>query len=240
MQPLSRVKPDSISSWGDPETMSLRPDLAAKVARCVSQWSEIELHLGAFLGFLLHAHPRAAWAMYTKVENRAAQLRMITAAAEASVPADHFDVLSVLISSILRPVMRERDKLAHWAWGHSDQLPDALLISEPAETLDGLMRVLKLYPGIEKAGVATNFDQIFVIRQPDLDAMIRRSMMAKVHLRIAMGTVWEDNSAQERARLLRQLSNVLQIREGLSRLNADRQKKQATETPPESKPGEKS
>jgi hypothetical protein len=122
--------------------MSLRPNLAIKVARCIAQWSEIEVHLGAFLGFLLHAHPKAAWAMYTKIDNRAAQLRMITAAAEASVPANHFDVISILLSSILRPVMRERDKLAHWTWGHSEHLPDALLISEPAETLDGLMRVL--------------------------------------------------------------------------------------------------
>jgi hypothetical protein len=240
MQPLSRVKPDALTNWGDPEAMSLRPKLAVKVARCIAQWTEIETHLGAFLGFLLHANQKAAVAMYSGVENRASQLRMIEAAAEASVPQDHFDVLSVLISSILRPVMKDRDKLAHWTWGHSDQLPDALLISEPAQTLDGLMRALGMFPGTENAAVPSHFDNIFVVRDPDLESMISRSMAAKEHLRHAMATVWDHNSREERARLLFQLSNVPQIREGLNRLYANRQKTQTTPSAsPHPKQGEK-
>jgi hypothetical protein len=115
MQPLSRVKPDAITDWGDPTSMTKRPTLAAKVARSIAQWSEIELHLGAFLGLLLHTNQDAAVAMYSGLENRSAQLRMILSAAKASVPPEHFDVLSVLFSAVIRPAMRERDKLAHWA-----------------------------------------------------------------------------------------------------------------------------
>jgi hypothetical protein len=224
MQPLSRVKPDAVTHWGDPTTMSRRPELAVKVARCIAQWSEIELHLGAFLGLLLHANQDAAVAMYSGLENRSAQLRMITSAAKASVPPEHFDVLSVLFSAIIRPAMRERDRLAHWSWGHADDLPDALLISEPGRTLRNLMGALKHLPGIERAAVPSNFDEIFVIRESDLEGIIERSATAKGHLRLAMATVWDFNPPQERAEYLRQLSNVPQIREGLDRLGRDRQK----------------
>jgi hypothetical protein len=200
MQPLSRVKPDAATDWGDPTTMARRPELAAKVARCVALWSEIEIHLGAFLGLLLHANQKAAIAMYSGVENRAAQLRLITCAAEASVPPEHFDVFSILISGIIRPAMKERAKLAHWAWGFSDDLPDALLISEPADTLDSLMQALTSQPGIEKAAVRTNFDTIYVVRDGDLEGIANRSIAAKTHLRMAMSTIWDFNAPQARIR----------------------------------------
>jgi hypothetical protein len=94
MQPLSRVNPNAIANWGHPDTMALRPALATKVARGIAHWAEIEVFLGGFLGFLLHANEAAAVAIYSGIENRAAQLRMINAAAKACVPPDHFDALS--------------------------------------------------------------------------------------------------------------------------------------------------
>jgi hypothetical protein len=46
MQLLSHVKANAVTIWGEAETMTLRPALAAKVARCIALWSEIEVHLG--------------------------------------------------------------------------------------------------------------------------------------------------------------------------------------------------
>ena len=208
--------------------MSKRPELAAKVAQCISQWSEVEIHLGAFLGLLLHANQKAAVAMYAGLENRSAQIRLITLAAEASLPLEHFDVISALIQKVIRPAMRERDRLAHWTWGYSQDVPDALLISEPARTLMSLMRALKEQPGIDYAAVPSAFDQIFVIRESDLDGILKRSTEAKYYVRLAMATVWEANRQQERDLHLRELSNVPRIREGLDRLARDRQKTQAS------------
>lgn len=231
MQPLSRVKPDAVTQWGNPETMTLRPGLAAKVARCISQWSEIEVHCGAFLGLLLHANQEAAVAMYSGLENRAAQLRLISLAAEASLPPAHFDTISVFLTSILRPAMRERDKFAHWAWGHSDDLPEALLISEPQRSLKSLMEALRTHPGVDGAGVPVDFDKIYVVRDTDLDGVITRSMNGKFLLRVAMATVWDYNPLQERASRLQQLSSVPEIRGGLDRLAEARKKTQAVQQP---------
>jgi hypothetical protein len=226
MQPLSRVKSDALVKWGDPNTMMLRQKLAAMVAQCIAQWAEIEMSLGSFLGLLLHANQNAVLAMYSGVENRAAQLRMITAAAQATVPSEHFDVLSIFLSSIIRPVMKERDRLAHWPWGHSDELPEALLMQEPMAALGGLMRALTYLPGIEGAAVPANFDVVYVIREGDLEAISKRFTEAKELLRMAMASVWDHNTQTERDEYLRRLSNVPPIREGLDRLARDRQKTQ--------------
>jgi hypothetical protein len=142
MQPLSKVNRKAVTNWGLGDAMGLRPKLAVKVAQCIANYAEIEVSLGAFLGFILHTNEKAAVAMYSGLENRSAQLRMITSAAEANLPTEHFEVISALISSILRPAMRTRDKLAHWNWGSSEQLPEALLVQRPQATLGGLMKAL--------------------------------------------------------------------------------------------------
>jgi hypothetical protein len=231
MQPLSRVKPDAVTDWGDPESMTRRPALAAKVARCIAQWTEIEIHLGAFLGLILHANEKAAIAMYSSLDSRAAQLRMIYGAAEASVPSGHFDVIAVFLANVIRPSMKERDRFAHWGWGHSDDLPEALLLAEPSYSLQSLMRAVRLHPGVEKAGVSANFDKIYIIRDSDLDGAIKRSMDAKFNLRLAMSTVWDINPPKARAKFLQQLSDVSQIREGLERLVEARKKTPAARPP---------
>jgi hypothetical protein len=123
--------------------MARRSKLAAMIAHCIAQWSEVEIHLGALLAFILHANEKAAVAMYANVENRATQLRLIDAAAEASLPKDHYEAISALLTSIVRPAMKERDKLAHWTWGYSDELPDALLLADVENTLSSLMAALK-------------------------------------------------------------------------------------------------
>jgi hypothetical protein len=169
--------------------------------------------------------------MYSGVENRAAQIRLIKSAAKATVTAEHFEVFSLLFSLVLKPAMTERDKMAHWTWGYSDELPDALLISEPEYTLESLMHVLEFFPGIESASVKQDFDRIFVVRDGDLDATIQRSTTAKNYLRLAMGTVWDHNPPLRRAEYLQQLSDVPPIREGLERLNARRKRNEATQPP---------
>jgi hypothetical protein len=217
MQPLSKVKPDAAAEWGESTTMMRRPDLAIKVARCIAQWAEVEIHLGALLGLLLHTNEKAAVAMYSALENRTAQLRMLSAAAEATLPTHHNAVIAALLSAIVRPAMKERDRLAHWSWGHSDDLPDALLLSDQDCTLESLMQALRIFPGVERAPTVTSFDSIYVVRSGDLDGIIRRNADAKMFLRIAMATVWDHNPQHERDEYLQQLCGVPAIREALDR-----------------------
>lgn len=133
MQLLSHVHPTARITLGLADTMPQRPILAAKVAQCISEFSNIETMLPVVLAFLLSADAETAIAMFGSLENRAAQLRLLNTAAEKILDEDHFDCWTVLLAKFIKPVMNERDRFAHWAWGYSPDLPDALLLAKPIE-----------------------------------------------------------------------------------------------------------
>jgi hypothetical protein len=83
------------TNWGSNPVMLLRPSVAVRVAQYIAEWSEVESLLGLFLGLLLHTNQKAALAIYSGLENRSAQLRTITSAAKAILPAHHFEVISM-------------------------------------------------------------------------------------------------------------------------------------------------
>src|SRR4029077_16229612 len=97
-------------------------------------------------------------------------------------------------------------RLAHWPWGHSDELPEALLMQEPMAALGGLMRALTYLSGIGGAAAPANFDAVYVIREGDLEAISKRFTEAKELLRMAMASVWDHNTQTERDEYLRRLS----------------------------------
>jgi hypothetical protein len=145
--------------------MIQRPGVAVRIAQFIADWSEAELQLGQFLGFLLHANQEAALAMYSAIDNRAAQLRIITAAAHSSLDQAHRDVFDVIMKHYIRPMMKYRDKLAHWTWGYTDEIADALLMMEPPNNLQVLSQALKTSNGEEPMSAEVNYDLVYVIKR---------------------------------------------------------------------------
>ena len=229
MQPLSRVKNVRVTNWGQHSPMIMRPAISSKVAQYIAHWTEIETKLGMFLALLLHTNEQAILAMYIGIENRAAQLRMINSAAGAVLPTEHNDVISVFLTTEITPTQKYRDKLAHWCWGYSDELPDSLLIRHPRFQMADLAKSLKSQAAYGLADVPTDNSNTFVIREPDLVQRLEHLTEIETHVRWAMATVWDHNAPQERAEYLRQLSNTPLVRSGLDRLNAGRQKTQTTQ-----------
>src|SRR5262249_30638566 len=177
MQPLSRVRPSASTFWGQQDTMARRPSLALKIAECIAEWAEIETTLGMFLGLLLHANPQSALAMWSSVENRTSQMRMLDAAAESQLPADHYDIIAVLQTAYIRPAMKERDKLAHWCWGYSEDLPDALILAEPSTKMAHHFRAIHIAKsGAGRAVVQVPDDSTsaYVVTEGDLTRTLNR------------------------------------------------------------------
>jgi hypothetical protein len=224
MQPLSRVNSNCATEWGSNSVMLKRPNVAARVAQYIAEWSEIESLLGLFVAMLLHANQKAILAIYSGLENRAAQLRMITSAAEAVLASDHFDVVEVLMRIDIRPSMRYRDKLAHWCWGYSDQLPDALLLREPADKLANMTDFVNLQQHAYRVSrdIPINFDTIFVVTGSDLDRALEQLVEVQHRLLTVHASIWEKNSQKVRVELLDQLKAMPQIRIALDRLAASR------------------
>ncbi len=213
MQPLSRVKPGRVlSTWGGKIRLSTRPEVAAKVADCIAAWSNIEESLCFFLSMLLHASENAVTAMLAATESRAAQLRMIEAAAKAEMSQKYYDSFSVLLTSQIRPAIKDRDKLAHWCWVQE-------VTAEPLVKVESKR-------------------EVFVVTAPDLERMYGRFDTARENLRFATALVWSKNTAQERDKAHEMLLQSPQIRSGLEVLNAGREKTQ--ESRPTSPPPEQS
>jgi hypothetical protein len=230
MQILSRVKNVHYTNWGSLGVMTRRPAVSVKVAQCIVEWSNVENLLGLFLALLLHTNEKAAMAMYLTVENRNAQLRMIDGAAHSTLPLDHADAITVLMNTDVRPAMKYRDKLAHWNWGYTDEMPDVLLLREPIHQLQETLAAVKAQAtAMRPVDVPTDHDLIYVIREPDLDRAIERTKRTQYRLRIAMGTVWDPNTPEIRAAQLHLLSTTPEIQSGLDRLREARQKNQATQ-----------
>jgi hypothetical protein len=134
MQPLSRVRPDLVNiAFGVDNTLSREPKIATLIMECIAKWADSESLLGFMLAVLLKADADGVLALYSSVENRAAQLRMITAAARSKLPADQFALFEALMVKKIRPAMRERDKFAHWCWGFLPEVSGLLLLMEPNE-----------------------------------------------------------------------------------------------------------
>ena len=220
MQPLWKVCPNAYTTWGQPDTITSRPKVAVRIAECIAEWAEIETILGLFLGSLLNSDSRAALAMYSSVENRSSQRKMIIAAAEAKLNPQHFDVAAVVMNASIAPVMKTRDKLAHWCWGQTDSLPDDLLICPPKEKIsDHFDAANSIRPASKESLKDKNF---FVVTEEYLCRLAGQLREAKSDVLALAESVWERNSPSERAESLLKLSNKPQIHEGLLRLNSGR------------------
>jgi len=174
MQPLSRIKPDARINWGI-GSRSKRPALASKIAQYIANWAEIDMNLGQMLGFILQSNERAALAIYSSLNNRSAQLRMVKAAAEAALSRHDADIILAIIRVDVNPTMKYRDKMAHWVWGYSDDLPNDLLVSDPNSLRIDLSSALSSQTFVTKLKP----NGLFVLTEKDLDNSLQR--LSEVH-----------------------------------------------------------
>jgi hypothetical protein len=210
---------------GTHDAMTTRPQIAIKIAECIAEWAEIETVLGMIVCMLQPNQAKTALAMYLSVESRAPQLRMLRAAVASVLSAEHAEVVNTILLAFVRPVMTERDRLAHWCWGYSPDIPDALLLIEPDEKMEIQLDMSRLIPGAQSA----SRDRMLVVKEPDLVRMLQRFRTTKSYVGRITGTIWTMNSPAKRAQFLQQLSNEPPIREALDRQRSRRENKPAVQ-----------
>lgn len=92
----------------------------------------MEFRTGALLSHILHTNTRAGIAMYQAVASEDGKRGMIRAAAGVLL-ADDDAALVEAVFSVNKPARAIRNAYAHHMWGHTNALPDALLIADPRE-----------------------------------------------------------------------------------------------------------
>ena len=68
---------------------------------------------------------------YLSIEIQSAKIAIINAVARDKLEPRYFQLLTDIFS-IAKTAQKTRDKIAHWTWGYSKQLPNAFLLANPA------------------------------------------------------------------------------------------------------------
>jgi hypothetical protein len=187
MQLLSRVNPRARVAIGMPDTMAKQPAVAAKIAECISEFSNLETMLPVTLAFLLSSDAQTALAMWGALENRGAQTRMLDAAAKEVLDDDRYDCFTVLRLKFIKRCQNERDRFAHWSWGYSIDVPDKLLLTNPLEKA-------KVHWTYINPPRTPEFDKskLYVVGVDDLDRSVGRINDAVELLELFMKSIWAE------------------------------------------------
>ena len=114
--------------------MKQRPELALLVAEVISTWSNVEVFMMRLFVDLMGGPEELAATVFLALEIQSAKSAAINAAAEEKLSVENKALLSAILA-VVKSHQKTRDKLAHWVWGYSDQIPDGLLLTNPKDTM---------------------------------------------------------------------------------------------------------
>ena len=109
-----------------------RPDLAAIAAEIIAHSADTEAQFGGVLVSLLGAQAAPAAAMFYSLNNSHSQRQAVKAAMREALgeQSEELKILKVLMRGSA-VVAVTRNKLAHWGWAYSRDIPKALLFVDP-------------------------------------------------------------------------------------------------------------
>jgi hypothetical protein len=142
-QPISHVSPNAtivIGNAGD-RPLVRHQQLAVLAIEAIASWSNVESFMLNLFVQLLGGGGSLAAEIFLSLETQSAKTSAINAAAECALANDP-EKLALLkgILSISKTNEKSRNKLAHWIWGDSPDLPDALLLVNPKTNIGNIDR----------------------------------------------------------------------------------------------------
>jgi hypothetical protein len=133
-QPLRSIRRNA-TAIADANALARFPAMAAQIGTIVAVWSRVESLLGTVLAFMLKSGIRVSMAMYSVILNSQIQMAVLKAAAKVVLTPDDFKLFSAVLILVNR-AGQKRHKLAHWSWGYSPEITDALILIDPDAVLD--------------------------------------------------------------------------------------------------------
>lgn len=213
MQPLTRYPNAAVTLMQD-NTMASRPDIAVVVAECIGVWAEIEFILGYTLSMILGADYKAGLAMYLALKGASPRQDAINAAASAMMAQEQKDVFDAVMI-IVKKAYVQRNRLAHWCWGSSPQIPDGLLLIDPAYKVRHMA-------GMDDGNWGFDKSHAFVVKKRDVDEILVQLIEARNLAGRISGFLWRRTPAERRAGYLLQLRNEPRVQEALRQVQKGR------------------
>lgn len=201
--------------------MDCAPEIGKLVAEVIAQWSEIEYLQGALLAYIIHTEPHTAVAMYLSLKAAHAREALLNSAAKTKLSVREYDVFSAVMAHT-KSVAAQRNKLAHWCWATSPDIPEnTLLLVDPESKIHleagFLARPVTLALHDPK-------DVLFVEKE-DVARVVRDIIQARNYLGRLSGVVWNQNTQSQRAEFRQSLSSEPAIRQLLENMENARAKK---------------
>lgn len=180
-QPLSRVK-SNVSIFLGIEDNTATDIMWRSVVRVTNAWSRIDGLLAEMLSGFLRADFASVAAMYSAIVSVEARRAALLAAAKIANP-QALDLISATLNSI-KSSYKRRNEFSHHIWGYSPDLPDSILLIDPAVLIEQSAAVHqfvadgKFVPTFVKVGKATKMEppplppydlsRVFVYREAEL------------------------------------------------------------------------
>jgi hypothetical protein len=136
----------------------------------MASWSLVEMAKSELFLRLLSTNHQDGFALFVGMESTRAKNNAILTLALSSLDKDDYLLVKGLLK-LIETRQKIRDKLGHWLWGISEELPDVLILTDPNTVVK---TNASSYAQYLAAGVVSPFkiprDKIFVYRAEDLRA----------------------------------------------------------------------
>jgi|CXWL01.1.fsa_nt_gi hypothetical protein len=224
-----------------PESIQSRPELAARIACCIANWSYVEMSIGRLLSFMMGVKSEVGMAMYTSLAGSAAQDSVLEAVAQNYFSLEELDVFRAIKKCSDSP-QKQRNYLAHGLWGINELMPDALVWLQPKEGLKTAAEIFGVVaqqivaksrgePSFETPISGLSLEHVMVYRASDFDSLEREMASVRGYwdrlLRYRYGrAVFPEQTAQY-VQEFETLCNEPPIREVVERIRKSRQNDRA-------------
>lgn len=134
-QPLSRVMPGAsvIMCNADVRPLNHNPELGLLAMEAIISWSNVERFMLKMYLELMGGSQDLAAVSFLAQETQNAKMAAINAVAKHVLDEKYFELLQAILKAS-KPGQSGRDKLAHWTWGYSPNIPDGFLLANPRNT----------------------------------------------------------------------------------------------------------
>jgi hypothetical protein len=131
-KPVAHVKPNADVNIGNASDnpATHQPDLALLAMSTIAEWSTLEVFLNWVFVKMLGTDPAAGAEMYSTLNGTWAKKKALRALARITIPPDELLVFDAILKHF-DSAGKDRHTIAHWTWGHSRAIPDALLLCDP-------------------------------------------------------------------------------------------------------------
>jgi len=208
-----------------PDIMGARPAIAPLIAEAIAQWAHIECALGVLLAVILETEAQTGLAMLSALTSSSNQMSVVSAAAKAKLTVADEELFSAFMM-LVRSAAKHRHKLAHWCWVLSRDLPDDLLLIDPAHQQSIAANML----GFHDPLVTIDRENIFVLRKQDAEEMLATINSVRVLSSRVVSVMWQKDRGK-RAEARQKLSSEPEMAEALARLRARRNNQEARPQP---------